>query len=1087
LDPILAKHNFDFWYCRVAGKEVLPNLVSVKDSLSDINNKDNFTTLDSFRLLNPVSGGAIGFRVEKNLKQYSPLEWFYQKQFKGEPEALTIDGFNAVRSGNTVYIGFGNAAGTVQYTNILVISLAQPASAEMENIFNQIIDGLQFVKNVKDVGLCYAGPTAQNQLCSKNSDCATGQTCNVEQSKFRRDMIRVIDASVMTRGINTAKAAVNSYPIIAKDSFIPGISSSRWPSWSSFMNQLGIVTVVDPINEYTACAEGADSATCWSVKSKKYQCGAASSVYHYRTVESGKDYQLGIPLEQDAGQQGLWQGDWVSVVKPKLDNNFCVGQPLVAAAVCGDGAIGEGEKCDPPGAKVSGTSLSCSKYNSYVGTCSATCEVDQIQCANLCGDGIIQPAVEDCDDGAKYNGTYNHCGLNCKNTNTLGSCGNGVVETKNEVCDIGTINGRVFIDTQVLTTLQDSAHVGIRCLQSGNSKEIQYNTQTKVLSEGLPPMNNGQKTNIYDKFLHKQLIDNCASSAKIGSCSDHNAISCFNDSNCPDKSKCITPVIGTKYSKDQVNSCNWNCKALGSYCGDGVVNAADGEQCDGDTYGNQCTYVCKECKWASLAANSTPEKIVPACTPNTGSVAAAMKGCGDGTLDSSSGEECDLGLECAAGKDPTTSSCKVGGQNNIKCVPGYGQNNSCQYCTASCKKGYVSGGFCGDGVIGGSEECDGESFGAVCNTDKYDYHNFKCLPNCTVDKKAGQCFSCTENTTKFSTGFPSVAPVGSVIPGITVVDSMLGWLPGYTGARIAFVRNGKDDFALSPNKGENYFFSVISPVPAPSKTFQLALDANKACLKPNGSYKIELFGSHKTESFSAIDANVSSMGGAFDYAKTVQEYIDLESFATPKSFNITPSGKPGDYRIVLKADIVSDVSVKITKANKSISDVNTLKINEQAIMLEGVCKNYAPPLIARSTIYDERKRIAGCVDSEPFVETDYAAQFNGNIIPGTKRYITLIRRPNEKIYDSVYEYRVRGLIGGGDVEVYKYQSDGTWKLVFEASLLQISQRGQYDAAKAKFWDVLTIKGEGTVQEGSSSDYQVNLSPTLEKKQVGFSQ
>lgn len=1079
LESVLTKHNFDFWYCRVAGKEVLPNLVSVKDSLSDINNKDNFTTLDSFRLLNPVSGGAIGFRVEKNLKQYSPLEWFYQKQFKGEPEALTIDGFNAVRSGNTVYIGFGNAAGTVQYTNILVISLAQPASAEMENIFNQIIDGLQFVKNVKDVGLCYAGPTAQNQLCSKNSDCATGQTCNVQQSKFRRDMIRVIDASVMTRGINTAKAAVNSYPIIAKDSFIPGISSSRWPSWSSFMNQLGIVTVVDPINEYTACAEGADSATCWSVKSKKYQCGAASSVYHYRTVESGKDYQLGIPLEQDAGQQGLWQGDWVSVVKPKLDNNFCVGQPLVAAAVCGDGAIGEGEKCDPPGAKVSGTSLSCSTYNSYVGTCSATCQVEQIQCANLCGDGIIQPTVEDCDDGAKYNGTYNHCGLNCKNTNTLGSCGNGVVETKNEVCDIGTAAGRVFLNN----TGNQPFYWGVRCEKNGtNYQSVKFDT---VLAADTSTYKSGHSVaQSYDGTI-KTIGALCTTNQKIGSCNNYGFLSCVNDSNCPDDSYCEIPAVGTKYAKAQVNSCNWNCKALGSYCGDGVVNAVDGEQCDGNTRGNQCTNVCtNECKWLTPTTDPVTQKIIPTCKPDDAVAATAMKGCGDGTLDSSSGEECDLGLECAAGKDPTTSSCKVGGQNNIKCVPGYGQNNSCQYCTASCKKGYVSGGFCGDGIIGGSEECDGESFGDVCNTDKYDYHNFKCLPNCTVDKKAGQCFSCTENTTKMSVGSLTPAPTGSVVPDISLTDETLGWLPGYTGVTVDFVRNGKTVSALSPNGADNYFFRVYTPTLETKKIVKIALDSNDACLKPN-SYKIGFNNSSEEVSKSEADAYASSMGGAFDYAKTVQEYDSLITMNTPKVFNLIPAGKEGDYRIVLKADSVADSNLVISKKGVTSHIIGWLNGG-----LDGVCSKYPKTMTGSSSLFDERIRKDGCIDGEPFAELAIASQHmsvNNSLIPNSKRYITTIRRPaGQNFYDSSYEYSVRGLVGNADIKVYKFKS-GKWELVFDAALTQtLSNRSKNANGIVKRWEVFSFVGEGSVQEGDLGMYQPDVPPaTLQKKTIDF--
>lgn len=1073
LESVLTKHNFDFWYCRVAGKEVLPNLVSVKDSLSDINDKDNFTTLDSFRLLNPVSGGAIGFRVEKNLKQYSPLEWFYQKQFKGEPEALTIDGFNAVRSGNTVYIGFGNAAGTVQYTNILVISLAQPASAEMENIFNQIIDGLQFVKNVKDVGLCYAGPTAQNQLCSKNSDCAAGQTCNVQQSKFRRDMVRVIDASVMTRGIKTAKAAVNSYPIIAKDSFIPGISSSRWPSWSSFMNQLGIVTVVDPINEYSACAEGADSATCWSVKSKKYQCGAASSVYHYRTVESGKDYQLGIPLEQDAGQQGLWQGDWVSVVKSKLNNNFCVGQPLVATAVCGDGAIGEGEKCDPPGAKVSGTNLSCSTYGSYVGTCGATCQVEQIQCANLCGDGIVQPTVEECDDGAKYNGTYNHCGLNCKKTNTLGSCGNGVVE-KNEVCDIGTATGRVFLNN----TGNQSFYWGVRCEKNGtNYQSVKFDT---VLATDTTTYKSGHSVaQSYDGTI-KTIGALCTTNQKIGSCNNYGFLSCVNNSNCPDDSYCEIPAVGTKYAKSQASSCNWNCKALGSYCGDGVVNAADGEQCDGDTRGNQCTNVCtNECKWLTPIIDPATQKITPTCKPDDAVVASAMKGCGDGILDSSSGEECDLGLECTAGKDPTTSSCKVGGQNNIKCEPGYGQNNSCQYCTASCKKGYVSGGFCGDGVIGGPEECDVKvSFDAACNPESFDYHTLECAQSCTIKKGVGSCQSCAINSSKIAKDKPATA----VVAKVKLIDETLGWFPGVVGVKAGVARSVKSssssEFIKNFDNPNNYFHDIVGDMFSVEKKFQISLDPNLSCTTASHYYTLQFFGSPSyDQSMMTVpeQEDFPYLGGAFEYTMATKNYTSQSAFNSEDIVNLKPVGNTGDYRIVLEAPPTVKPSIKISnKANSSsvLPEQNGYIVSLSSGMSANCEKTPADNL--ESYINNEaRIRNSGCTINAPFVGYDRAYKYQpkagGSVIVETSmRHIFTIRKQNGKFYDAVYEFKVSDLDAYDPAKVTVYQFvNNAWNPVFIGELeTLLAKRG----ATNQRWNVFTFIGEGPIKPGNLKAY-----------------
>lgn len=1071
LNDIIEKHHFDFWYCRVSGKSVLPKLIAVKDSLSEIG-KDNFTTLDSFRLLNQESGGAIGIRVEKNLKQYSPLEWFYQKQFKGEPEAITIDGFNAVRSGNTVYIGFGNAAGSAQYTNILVVSLAEPASAEMQNIFNQLIDGMQFVRNVKDVGLCFAGSAPQNKMCTKNSDCnvAKSETCNVEQAKFRRDMIRIVDSSVMTRAIKNAKAIANSYPIIAKDSFIAGITSSRWPSWSSFMNQLGIVTLVDPINEYAACAGDADPATCWSVKAKKYQCGVSSSVYHYRTVESGKDYQLGIPLEQTPGQQNLWQGEWASTVKTKLDNNFCIDKPLVGAAVCGDGAIGVGEQCDPAGSNVSGEDLKlCSAYGKFVGKCSATCQIEQKQCVNLCGDGIVQAGVEACDDGAKYNGQYNHCGLNCQFDNKLGSCGNGVVE-KNEVCDVGTAQGRVFL----LARYNNGKFLnqGIRCVNSASGYElVEFDPATKTF---IAPKQSFVPT--------PGELDICKSNDAIGMCEKYQMLSCDSIVNCPTDSKCVKPVVGTKYSKDQANSCNWNCKSLGSYCGDKVVNAADGEQCDGNTRGNQCTNFCTaDCKWKTTVVGSSN---TPVCEKDPDVVAGPMSGCGDGVVNPSSGEECDLGLD-TPNCDPTKTSCKVGGQNGVACVPGYGQNNSCQYCTTSCKKGYVSGGFCGDGVVGGPEECDKVSFGQVCDPKAFDYHTLECAQSCTVKKDVGSCQSCAINTTKFTAANKSQPE--ALKSNANLIDPTLGWLPGYTGVNVAVYRGssvtktGKEEYewAASPYPANSNVFAVIgnsvTSNALPVKSFgQIAFDAKDACFKDGRRYVLEFVNSAE-DGMNAYESDKIGKGfGAFQYGVVNKSFLTADALQNAGTINVLPQGDEGDYRIVMRGTPNQPLSLKMSNKKGQINSVfdaanpSGYVVGITKIGLLGTCKTGNQSIKSVSTDFDLRIAYSGCISSPPYAEADWVSATIGadkNFIEETSRHILTIKKHNGSFYDGVYEISVTNwesapLDKTNTIVVYK-NVGGLWVKFYEIAP---------PTNPGTTWNAFTFVGNGAIKPGDYTKY-----------------
>jgi uncharacterized repeat protein (TIGR01451 family) len=62
--------------------------------------------------------------------------------------------------------------------------------------------------------------------------------------------------------------------------------------------------------------------------------------------------------------------------------------------------------------------------------------------------------------------------------------------------------------------------------------------------------------------------------------------------------------------------------------------------------------------------------------------------CGNWTLDP--GEDCDLGAE-----------------NGLVCEAGYGE--TCTYCSEQCQEEIITGEYCGDNEVNGSEECDGEA------------------------------------------------------------------------------------------------------------------------------------------------------------------------------------------------------------------------------------------------------------------------------------------------------------------------------------------------------------------------------------------
>jgi hypothetical protein len=91
------------------------------------------------------------------------------------------------------------------------------------------------------------------------------------------------------------------------------------------------------------------------------------------------------------------------------------------AAMCGDGALDDGEQCDLGG------------ENRDDGACTLDCK------AAACGDGLVWSGTEACDDGADNGNHYGGCSDDC----TLNPrCGDSVLDVQlGEDCDYGDDNG----------------------------------------------------------------------------------------------------------------------------------------------------------------------------------------------------------------------------------------------------------------------------------------------------------------------------------------------------------------------------------------------------------------------------------------------------------------------------------------------------------------------------------------------------------------------------------------------------------------------------------------------------------------------
>ncbi len=175
-----------------------------------------------------ISRDAIGLRVSPNPKHLAPLEWYNANiKIKGSPQTTTVDGYEAVRDGRTVYVnaakiatvkrcslsgvvctssadcgriiidptvsflkvikttlaaGIGSGGGGTcipsstpeLYTNIYIISYNQEPETATTDIFGQLLQYWKFNSDIKNCS------DNLNQLCKVDAEC-TGRLGTVCQ------------------------------------------------------------------------------------------------------------------------------------------------------------------------------------------------------------------------------------------------------------------------------------------------------------------------------------------------------------------------------------------------------------------------------------------------------------------------------------------------------------------------------------------------------------------------------------------------------------------------------------------------------------------------------------------------------------------------------------------------------------------------------------------------------------------------------------------------------------------------------------------------------------------------------------------
>jgi hypothetical protein len=269
---------------------------------------------------------AIAVRVMPNTNHDSIETWYSKQGFKGSPQSLIVDGYEAIRDGRTVFVNAANVDKTAKkiYTNIYLISYNQESETKTIDILGQLVSHWKFNNNIGDAGSCSISKIncqadkdcssdyicsnsgnskgkcilKNNKNCVIDSDCPVNLFCDNLKSSAIRDVKRLGELSQISSAIESYKTFNGAYPSLQSGTYVLGSSMSVWPSWKETLwGQLGLgQLLVDPINSLGYC-DGYDAATCWNNKTNTFvnsdlTLPSGSYNFVYRTTKNGINYSL---------------------------------------------------------------------------------------------------------------------------------------------------------------------------------------------------------------------------------------------------------------------------------------------------------------------------------------------------------------------------------------------------------------------------------------------------------------------------------------------------------------------------------------------------------------------------------------------------------------------------------------------------------------------------------------------------------------------------------------------------------------------------------------------------------------------------
>jgi hypothetical protein len=310
--------------------------------------------------ISPTLGDVIGFKVFSDFEHLKPDEW-YKKYAPGETASGSyslVDGYKAYQVGRTIYVSATNVDLSLLtnpkiYTNIYLVSQSDNPKSETSQVFRNIVNNWRFNTNKDNEG---------KYLISLE-----------EKGKLRNDLERIWHIKTVWqtleryREIN--KKEENQYPRLKSGTYIIGMSTSKWPSWTG-KTGLGQDLVsaglsplpVDPINKfetrddcgdrpslYSCCAncprkDPKCADTCYNPVTSVYEAIPGSQIYQYMAeeYEGGSAYSFYLNFEYNLPD--FWQHGCSNLTQSEcLERAFCRWEKRVPTGEAGGAVPGECE------------------------------------------------------------------------------------------------------------------------------------------------------------------------------------------------------------------------------------------------------------------------------------------------------------------------------------------------------------------------------------------------------------------------------------------------------------------------------------------------------------------------------------------------------------------------------------------------------------------------------------------------------------------------------------------------------------------------------------------------------------------------